>query len=357
MPRVSVIIPSYNHATFIARAIESVLRQDFDDFELLVEDDGSADNTENVLKSFSDSRLSYVLNEINSGAGIVTERLIKRAKGEYIALLNSDDSWAQGKLSAQVSWLDAHPETAACFTRATFIDESDNPTSEGSFSYANVFDVENRSAGAWLRHFFYKGNCLCNPSVMIRATVFDDIGTYKNILRQLPDLEFWIRLLKKHSIHVLDKQYVNMRIMKDGSNASSELGSNAERILLEYSLILENYFEDMDIGHLKEGFGDLLRDKEISNIHQYQINTAFLYFQPAIAGLQPILGLIGCRKLYKLMNDAATREILRTQYAFSETEFQQLGVYGSVFLPRHLTYPSWYRTASRLYRRLFPRKP
>ena len=98
MPKVTVIIPSYNHAKFIGEAIQSVLDQTFQDFEILIRDDGSKDNSIEIIKQFTDSRIKFAANPHNMGACYTANTMIDEANGEYIALLNSDDVWMLDKL-------------------------------------------------------------------------------------------------------------------------------------------------------------------------------------------------------------------------------------------------------------------
>lgn len=104
-PRVSVVIPTYNRAQFIASAIESVLTQTFGDFELIVVDDGSTDRTSEIVTSISDPRLVFVRQD-NAGRSTARNRALALAKGAYIAFLDSDDLYLPGKLALQIQYMD-----------------------------------------------------------------------------------------------------------------------------------------------------------------------------------------------------------------------------------------------------------
>jgi len=98
IPRISVIIPSYNRANTIGRAIQSALSQSYQDFEIIVIDDGSTDHTEEVIRSFQDSRIRYIRHNRNRGGSAARNTGIHAARGEYIAFLDSDDEWLPQKL-------------------------------------------------------------------------------------------------------------------------------------------------------------------------------------------------------------------------------------------------------------------
>jgi len=104
---VSIIMPSFNTASFIAESIQSVLDQTYRDWELIIVDDCSTDNTDEVVKSFQeDQRILYLKNEKNSGAAVSRNRALREAKGRWIAFLDSDDLWMQDKLSKQIAYME-----------------------------------------------------------------------------------------------------------------------------------------------------------------------------------------------------------------------------------------------------------
>ncbi|NOG70337.1 methyltransferase, TIGR04325 family [Roseicella sp. DB1501] len=220
MPKVSVVLPTYNHELYVAEAIESVLTQSFDDLELIVTDDGSKDDTARIINSFSDSRLSTRITRPNSGYSNTLNKSIRRCKGEYIALHCSDDVFHPGKLERQVAFLDENPGIAAVFGKADFIDEHGRACAPGSHPYEHAFidDLPNRFA--WLRHFFMQGNALCHPTAMIRRVVLAEIGAYDPLLVQLQDFDLWIRLVTQHEIRVLDEPLVAYRVLGEGKNTS-----------------------------------------------------------------------------------------------------------------------------------------
>ena len=111
MAKVSVIIPTYNRAEYVTHAIDSVLAQTYTDYEIIVVDDGSADNTKDVLLPYMD-RIRYIYQE-NAGLSAARNTGIKAAKGDWIAFLDSDDEWLPGKLAVQMRAVERHPQLVA----------------------------------------------------------------------------------------------------------------------------------------------------------------------------------------------------------------------------------------------------
>jgi glycosyltransferase involved in cell wall biosynthesis len=332
-PVVSVIMSSYNHASVVARTIESVLSQSFEDFEFLIEDDGSTDGTAEVLKTFADKRIKLLLNEANRGAGVVTNRLISRTAGKYVALINSDDVWVPEKLARQVGWLDPNADIAAVLSRALFIDEHDRPLDPSKLPTGDVFKQENRSRGDWLRRFFYDGNCLCNPSMMIRRNALIRAGAFDNRLRQLPDLDMWVRVSKRERFHVDAAPLVKFRIWKSGQNVSAGSAENSVRTHLEHMLISETFFDGVDDALLREGFGSLLRRPDLPSRMHREIEECLLYFGDPNAGYVRTLRLIGYRKLYALLGRPDVRTVLEQDYGIDDRFFQSTAAVGAVLFP------------------------
>lgn len=123
---VSIIMPSWNTGRFIAESIQSVLDQTYTKWELLIVDDCSTDNTDEVVKSFSDSRIKYYKNEKNSGAALTRNRAIREAKGEWIAFLDSDDLWEPQKLENQIVFMNKNGYVFS-YHEYVKIDEEDKP--------------------------------------------------------------------------------------------------------------------------------------------------------------------------------------------------------------------------------------
>lgn len=217
--KISVCMASYNHAPFIRAAVESVLNQTFADWELVITDDGSSDGTIEAIDGIRDDRIHIERFPENRSACVALNHCIRRARGQYIAVLNSDDAWRPDKLARQLAVMEEQPQTAAVFTLVDVIDERGGPMEQQHF-YKTVFNEPNRDRLAWLRRLVVEGNCLCHPSVLVRSEVYRETGLYDECMAQMPDLDMWIRISLKHDIWIIQEPLTLFRVLDRERNAS-----------------------------------------------------------------------------------------------------------------------------------------
>jgi glycosyltransferase involved in cell wall biosynthesis len=239
-PKISVIMTSYNHEHFVAEAIQSVLDQDLPDWELVIRDDGSSDATPQIIASFRDPRIRYLGSGKNVGAAQSANLCVRAARAPYIAILNSDDVFESRKLSVQMDFLDSHPDVAAVFSRPRLITEA-GESFAGGIHWNDMFAKANRSRHEWLRYFFFQGNCLCDPSVLVRKHLYDDIGLYDSRMAAFPDFDLWIRASLKYDIYILPDNLVRFRIRSNEDNESGDRPVNYVRAVAEYFFCLSHY--------------------------------------------------------------------------------------------------------------------
>jgi len=258
MPRVSVILPSYNHERFVGLALDSVLAQTYQDFEIVITDDGSTDRSVEVLTAYRqrDPRIKLFVNRVNYETHSVNN-CIQHSSGQYIAMLASDDEFFPAKLERQVKILDDCPETVAVFTNARIVDEYGRDFGDPTHPYCTIFDQANRSRHMWLNQFFLKGNCLCQPSALIRRSVFETLGLYNPLLASLDDFELWVRLCLRHDIHVLPQKLMNLRVLSREANASGDTPDNFRRNQYEWIKILDHFQTSEGLAQLPEIFPEV----------------------------------------------------------------------------------------------------
>jgi len=243
MTSVSVVIPSYNHAAYVAEAIRSALDQSLGDLEVVVTDDGSRDGTPDVIRRIGDPRIDLEVFEQNRGAGVALNSAIRRARGEFICFLASDDAFLPGKLEKQVRFLRENSHVAAVFGMPRFVDQRGAPLAENFNGdvFLAPFTKNLRTRSDWLRHFFYEGNCLCHPASMVRRSVYDRIGLFDPRLGSLLDFDMWVRICLEHEIRIMPDELTVMRILDHNRNMSAPRRDSNLRTLIEYFHVLKHY--------------------------------------------------------------------------------------------------------------------
>ncbi len=191
-PKVSVIIPTYNRSEMLKQAIDSVLSQSYDDFELIVVDDGSTDNTPEALAACKDKIICY--RQENKGVSAARNRGIGMASGELIAFLDSDDLWLPGKLASQVEFFTSRPDALICQTQETWIRNGRrvNPKNRHQKESGMIYE---RSLAL----------CLVSPSaVMMKKQLLDMTGGFDENLPACEDYDLWLRISCRFPIHLID---------------------------------------------------------------------------------------------------------------------------------------------------------
>jgi glycosyltransferase involved in cell wall biosynthesis len=241
VPLVSVVVASYNHAPFVQECLRSALSQGIDDLEIIVTDDGSTDATAQQVAALGDPRIHLHTFAQNRGACMAMNDAIRRSRGRYIAVLNSDDLFLPGKLRRQIDFLDLTPQVGAVFGWPSFIDEQGQPFHDPAHKDHAVFLQHNRSRHQWLRHFFDHGNALCHPTAVLRREVYQSVGLYDPRLAQVPDLDQWIRVCMRYDIHVLPEPLTAFRIRSGQQNASGARPEVVRRDAWERADVLRHY--------------------------------------------------------------------------------------------------------------------
>lgn len=317
MPKVSIMIPSYNHAQYVHEALESVLAQTFQDFEVIVSDDHSPDQTVAIIRNFDDPRISVHVFSQNVGATMNHEYCWKHCTSPYIALLNSDDVWLPEHLEKAVAHLDTHPSCGAVFSWCSYIDEESNiidPCSE-------LFKQPNRTRAEWLRHFFTKGNCICHPSMVIRREVYDKIGFYSRSLRQLPDFNEWIRLVKHYDLHIIPDVLVQHRRCNNTmGNTSAPVIENSLRDVAESYYLLSHFFDDVSDKLFREAFGPLFRNPKAKKHEELMCERFFLLLDDHYY-LAPLGKYAAFNYFQEIFNLPGMRELFLSQYQYSINDF------------------------------------
>lgn len=197
--RVSVIIPAYNRAWCLPEAIDAVLAQTYRDYELIVVDDGSTDETASILTGYDDKIRR--IRQANRGVSAARNLGVQKARGELIAFLDSDDLWKPEKLARQVAFFDRHPDAMICQTEEIWIRRGVrvNPKQR------------HRKPSGWIFEPSL-ALCLVSPSaVMMRRELLEKTGGFDETLPACEDYDLWLRVSLRHPIHLIEDPLVVKR--------------------------------------------------------------------------------------------------------------------------------------------------
>lgn len=341
-PRISVVLAVYNHEQFVGQTIESIVGQSFEDWELIIIDDCSKDGSADVVRKYiqgpshhscpsgtggfrptdhEDERIRFYQAEKNRGTVRTFNELLKKARGEYVAFIGSDDIWHSGKLQEQIEYMEQHKETAVCFSWAEFIDENGRLYSEDEKECdydTQIFMHKNRTQGEALRYFFDSANYFCHPSALIRSEVIREIGGFDLRFRQLHDFEYWVRVLQKYPVHIIQKPLVQYRRLSTENDSLSAVNKqNMIRFMNEIQTIIYTMIKEMNRDIFCEAFHDLLK-KEITTDARLVSEKYFVLLGWHMMGVnnrQP-----AARFLNEFLDDSVI-ECLEEEYQYSLNDY------------------------------------
>ena len=209
-PKVSIIIPTYNQAEYLKEAIESVLNQTYKNIEIIIVDDGSTDNTLEVVASF-DNKIVYI-QQRNKGASSARNTGIKEASGEYVAFLDSDDMWIKNKLEKQIEFIKNDPEIGLLGTGCYEM------INMGKMIYKKIFPAKNEI----LQKDLIKYNPFIQSSVIVEKDVFNDIDLYDEKFKESEDYDLWLRIAQKYKVANLPEALVTKRYYEKGLSKNKD---------------------------------------------------------------------------------------------------------------------------------------
>ena len=195
-PAVSIIIPVFNRAWCLEATLQSIHDQTFQNFEVIVVDDGSTDETQALLRRFAGLRIHRW--EDNRGVSAARNKGIQMARGEWICFLDSDDRWVANKLQVQVDWMQVHPECPASYTDEIWIRNSVR---------VNPKNKHRKYSGEIFRHCLPL--CIISPSsIMMRASVLEEIGGFDTDLAACEDYDLWLRLASRYRVDFIAEKLI-----------------------------------------------------------------------------------------------------------------------------------------------------
>jgi predicted O-linked N-acetylglucosamine transferase (SPINDLY family)/GT2 family glycosyltransferase len=308
-PSVSVIMLTYNHEKYISESIESILSQTFRDFELIIINDGSVDQTAEIIKTFNDPRIQYIYQE-NQGVSTATNNGILAASGKYIALMSGDDVCYPQRLEQQYAFLSSTEKKVVLFSWVDFINEDSEVFSGSPYIEENWFNRDNQEPAKILRHFFERGNYVNAPTAFVERAALIDSGLFHLTSIQAQDFHKWIELIGKgYEIFVLPEKLLKYRV---NGKTLSQSDSSKGRESFEYETLLKTFFEYVPINLFKDAFSDLIRNPSFSGQIEYDLEKAFVYLRYN----SPLFRKIGTEKIFNLLQSPTVLAISKEKYNF-----------------------------------------
>lgn len=256
-PTISVVMPVYNGEKYVGRAIESVLRQTFLEFEFLIVDDGSTDATPTLLQEYAarDARIRLLAQPYNTGAAAAGSRGCREARGRYIARMDADDVSAPSRFEKQVAYLDTHSDVGILG------------------SNMREFDERGARAEIWRRPtepdviawFLIFGNCIAHPTVMMRRDVFERFGPYRDCACE--DYDFWLRARSETKIANLPDVLLHYCMRED--QASKLFPARSTDLQLQQAMM-----SDLIQREVPRSSVELLRLEGIETAEPWEIDVA-----------------------------------------------------------------------------------
>ena len=325
-PKISVCIPSYNHEKYIGKTIESILNQTYDNFEIIISDDNSGDNTRKVVEKYNDPRIKFFKNDINIGPALNPNKLIELSSCDYILMIASDDMLREDALELYVKEIQKN-SAEALFCWCQTIDENDNEIDSYNMTIANQIRDKNKL----LNELFYEQNFLMGPGFFVKKSIFNSIGKFNPTLIQSQDLELWVRILTSgYRINIVNEKLIKYRIHNENlSNNLNEPSKNIainSRYIFEIQKVLENYKNIKDFNFFVETFPNVLKYPVIDEKYKdyYLMKEAFNVGMKGHGCYNIAYKLFACDLAYKIIHNKELYKELGQIFGFDFKDFSYM---------------------------------
>lgn len=331
MPKVSVIIPAYNCQAYVAQAIQSVLNQSHRDFEIIVIDDGSSDNTLQALAPYADR--IQLIRQHNSGVAVARNAGLRAAKGDLLAFLDADDWWEPERISTQLAALQLFPSAGLVFSDFAVVEqngalrmprgirwkygsmgEEKDSAWEKIFSDADTITSPGAiNALAYHGHILrrlFQGNFINTCSVLLKRAVLEQIGEFDPNLKTEEDYEYWLRVTHQWSAIYVDYPLVTFRL----SPGQLTRTDNAERVAKNIFTVIQRTSAAMsahlDPRQVAVRFRQMYLRLGVIALRAGRGSEARFYLKKNLRG-RPISGLAWILYLFSFLPSAVFTGLLR----------------------------------------------
>lgn len=304
----------HNHELFVEQAVQSVLDQTFEDLELIIVDDGSIDRSVEKIRRFQDPRIRLTT-QTNRGPSAAFNTCLERARGEFVAVIASDDVCRKDRVEKQLAHL-RQTNLDAVFALPEIIDETGRTLSDHHF--AEFFKPRWQSTTELRRRLFHESNFLCASTAFIRKSVLDRVGGFRLGSLQLQDFDLWIRLAWHASMGRMEDRLVQYRVRSDGANLSGK--KNNVRTQFEYQMVMRAFFEEASPSLMRESFPGLVSPDVASSSRERELEISFIFLSHHDAGVRGI----GAERIYRQVEDAQSAALLEERWNMGPPELYAL---------------------------------
>lgn len=230
--KVSVVITCYKYAHFLTNAMDSVLGQTYRDLEVLMVNDGSPDNTDEVMQRYaSDPRVIYIKQE-NAGQAIAKNNGIRRASGDFVAFLDADDSWALDKLEKQMA-LFAEPQVGVVYCDVKYMDENGAPM-------ARANEGLHAPRRGWIAEHLFRDNLVPFCAAVVRRECFEKVGVMDTSFKMGIDWDLWLRMSVHYQFDFVAEPLLNYRVGHSGQMSKNYAQRELDTMRIMRKFIAEN---------------------------------------------------------------------------------------------------------------------
>lgn len=295
-PLVSIVLPTYNREDYIRRSVLSVLSQTYEKYELLVIDDGSTDDTGNIVRSIDDNRIEILRHKDNKGANVARNTGITHSEGDLIAFQDSDDVWLPSKLSSQVREINrSSDDVGVIYTGTTVVRDDEVEYFPDDFYAGNI------------QRELIRGNFIPTQVSLARRECFEEHGLFDPVLNRLQDWELWLRFASSFEFSYIDKPltqtYMNVDELSIGADTEARIKS-IEHILQKHQSLFSKY-PDSYSQHLLTVGDYRIRSGNIKEGRRYLYKAFAL--NPRLQVMVPLMSSYFGEGIYKGLRRAFNR--------------------------------------------------
>lgn len=317
-PKVSVVLITYNQQDYVGKAIESVLNQTYQNFEIIVGDDCSTDETANVIKSYKDERIKYFKTDYNIGINGNLNLVASRAQHCYVMFISGDDKWRNDYIERIVDTFEKNPDIDVLYPQLCAIDKDDNYIN-GRDTY--WWHIPHRTKEENIYKAFMDCNILPSPGIAMRKRAIDKIFPLAYSLVNMQDYAMHLDIFANGlQIYVLDEILVDYRISDDGRNISSN-NTPIKREQMEIAPLMDYFLKIQDVGLLKRVFKDEIQQY---NIEPYEDTIPFFLGQMALLSPHYERKEWGYHTIMKFLCDKKNFDIANKRYDFEFKDYLKL---------------------------------